>query len=84
AAVNLARLGFIKNGAANAGASGVTIRNGAATLVFSQVKNLPNYVATALAAGKDVTFTKSEAHLRFGGKNGMEELMNFLEECRKK
>ncbi|MDE7394786.1 MAG: transcription-repair coupling factor, partial [Clostridiales bacterium] len=41
AAVNLARLGFIKNGATNAGASGVTIRNGAATLVFSQVKNLP-------------------------------------------
>lgn len=83
AAVNLVRLGFIKNGALLAGASGVTIKGGTATLVFSQLKDLCEYVSAYIAAGKDVTFTKSEARIRFGGKNGVNDLMAFLEECRK-
>ena len=84
AAVGLVRLGFIKNGALRAGASGVTIKDGTATLVFSQIMNLPSFVSDVIAASKDVTFTKDEARLRFGGRNGVEALMNFLEECRKK
>lgn len=83
-AVNLVRLGLIKNLAASAGASAVYIRGGSAQAVFPSVKELGDYAASYIAAGKGVSFGAKEIRVKFTGRNAVEELTEFLCDCHKK
>lgn len=84
AAKNLVRVGLIKNLAQKAGASGVNIRSGAATVAFPSIKDLPQYAATYVAVGRGVTFTEKEVRVKFTGRNATDELCKFLDDCHKK
>lgn len=83
-AANLVKVGLIKTLATKAGASAVTLRGGTAQLTFASVRELPRYVSLYIASGKGVRFTEKEVHIRFTGRNAMEELGKFLCDCHKK
>ncbi len=83
-AVNLVRIGLIKNLAARVGASSVRMRGGAVVLAFPSIRDLPPYAATYIAVGKGVTFTDKEVRIKFTGRNATDELRKFLDDCHKK
>lgn len=83
-ALNLIKVGLVKNLAARAGVAGVNIRGNTAQVSFASVKELPEYASAYIAVGKGVSFTSKEVRVKFAGRTAVEELCKFLDDCHKK